>query len=68
MVKAFCSVRFTLRRAMHEFYDKLEEAAAICRRLAAEADDAAEAQAMKRVVEMIEQVIEMAKKERLFFQ
>lgn len=53
---------------MHEFYDKLEEAAAICRRLAAEADDAAEAQAMKRVVEMIEQVIEMAKKERLFFQ
>ena len=52
---------------MPEFYEKLEEAVAICRSLAAEADDAAEAQAMKRVVEMIEQAIEMAKKERLIF-
>jgi hypothetical protein len=52
---------------MPEFYDKLEEAAAICRSLAADADDAAEAQAMREIVEAIEQVIELAKEERLFF-
>ena len=51
---------------MHEFYDKLEEAAAICRRLAAEADDPAEAQAMRDIVGAIEQAIELAKEERHF--
>ena len=52
---------------MHEFYDKLEEAAAICRRLAEEVDDPAEAHAMRVIVVAIEQAIELAKEEGLFF-
>lgn len=46
---------------MPEFYDKLEEAAAICRSLAAKVDDRAEAQAMREIVEAIEEIIKLAK-------
>ena len=47
---------------MSEFLRQLEEAAAICRCLAAEANDPTEAQAMREIVAAIEQIIDLAAK------